>query len=327
MNQTFQSIRVGLFFILGLVLIYTVYAVIGSGQLGKDDGYAVIAEFDNVRTLTAGADVRMAGVRIGEVAATELADGRGRVTLRIEESVRIPADSVATITMASLLGQNYISVSYGTSGDSLADGASIASEAGADIGEILGQIQQLGEKLNTMADGLSGLGGEGLGELVGNLNALVTDNRGRFDTILQNLETLSIKLNQAEGTLGKLINEDGLYNEVMTLVGDLRSASQDMETALGGARDIIAKVQAGEGTLGKLLVDDSIANELELTMANLRSFSDKLNSGEGTLGKLVSDDTLYRELRSMLNKADQALDSMGDSGPITAVGAVSGALF
>jgi phospholipid/cholesterol/gamma-HCH transport system substrate-binding protein len=52
-----------------------------------------------------------------------------------------------------------------------------------------------------------------------------------------------------------------------------------------------------------------------------------LNSGEGTLGKLVTDDSLYIELQAMLNKADQALDSMGDSGPITAVGAVSGALF
>jgi phospholipid/cholesterol/gamma-HCH transport system substrate-binding protein len=59
----------------------------------------------------------------------------------------------------------------------------------------------------------------------------------------------------------------------------------------------------------------------------MRAFSDKLNSGEGTLGKLVADDSLYLELRGMLNKADQALDSLGDSGPITAAGAVSGALF
>ena len=327
MNQTFQSIRVGLFFVLGLVLIYTVYAVIGSGQLGKDEGYRVVAEFDNVRTLTAGADVRMAGVRIGEVAATELAEGRGRVTLRIEDSVRIPADSVATITMASLLGQNYISISYGSSSDALTDGSEITADAGADIGEILAQVQQMGEKLNKMADGFSGFGGEGLGELVTNLNALVSDNRGRFDTIMTNMEALSIKLNTADGTLGKLINEDGLYTEALTLVSELRSASKDMEQALGGAREIIAKVQSGEGTLGKLLVDDSIANELEATMANLRSFSDKLANGEGTLGKLVTDETLYRDLRSMLNKADQALDSMGDSGPITAVGAVSGALF
>jgi phospholipid/cholesterol/gamma-HCH transport system substrate-binding protein len=100
-----------------------------------------------------------------------------------------------------------------------------------------------------------------------------------------------------------------------------------MQDALGGARDIIAKVQAGEGTLGKLLVDDSIAVELEATMANMREFSEKLNSGEGTLGKLVTDDSLFYELQSMLNKADQALGSMGDAGPITAVGAVSNALF
>ena len=166
-----------------------------------------------------------------------------------------------------------------------------------------------------------------MGELFSNLNGLVTDNRARFDNVMANLESITNKLDSSQGTLGKLINDDAMYDELLSVVSGLQSASSDMEVALGGAREIIDKVKAGEGTLGKLLVDDSIAAELQTTMANMREFSEKLNSGEGTLGKLVTDDTLYYELQSMLNKADQALDSMGDSGPITAVGAVSGALF
>jgi len=327
MNQTFQSIRVGIFFVLGLALIYAVYTVIGSRKFGEAEGYSVIAEFDNIRTLTPGADVRMAGVRIGEVGSTELAEGRGRVTLRIDPAVQIPSDSVATISMASLLGQNYVSVSYGQAPDMLGDGSAILAEAGADFNEILAEVQKLGERLNSIADGFSGFGGDGMGDLFTNLNDLVTDNRTRFDNVMVNLESLTTKLNSSEGTLGKLINEDGMYTELMSVVGELRSASGDMQEALSGAREVIDKVQAGEGTLGKLLVDDSIARELEVTLANMREFSEKLNSGQGTLGKLVTDDELYNDLRSMLNKADQALDSMGDSGPITAVGAVSGVLF
>jgi phospholipid/cholesterol/gamma-HCH transport system substrate-binding protein len=181
--------------------------------------------------------------------------------------------------------------------------------------------------LNGIADGFSGMGDTGMGDLFTNLNALIDDNRDRFDTVMTNLEELTTKLNEGEGTLGKLINEDGMYDELMAVVEDFRGASNDMEEALAGAREIMDKVQAGEGTLGRLLVDDSIATELEATIANMRSFSEKLNSGEGTLGKLVTDDTLYVELRTMLKKADQALDSVDNSGPITAVGAVSGALF
>jgi phospholipid/cholesterol/gamma-HCH transport system substrate-binding protein len=253
--------------------------------------------------------------------------GRGKVTLLVDESVTIPSDSVATISMASLLGQHYISIQYGQSGEVLSDGAAILAEAGADFNEILGQVQDLGEKLNKMADGFSGLGDTGMGELFTNLNELVVENRTRFDTVLSNLESITGKLDSAQGTLGRLINEDEMYTELMAVIGDLKTASQDMEEALGGAKEIISTVQSGEGTLGKLLVDESIADNLEVTMANMREFSDKLNSGEGTLGKLVTDDQLYNELRSMLNKADEALGTMGDSGPITAVGAVSGVLF
>jgi phospholipid/cholesterol/gamma-HCH transport system substrate-binding protein len=327
MNQTFQSIRVGIFFVLGLVLIYAVYTVIGTRQFGAPEGYAIKAEFDDIRTITAGADVRMAGVRIGEVTGTELAAGRGMVTLLVDRSVEIPSDSIASIAMSSLLGQHYIAIEFGGAGDNLTDGAEILAVAGADFNEILGQVQDLGEKLNKMADSFSGMGDTGMGELFTNLNDLVVDNRDRFDEVMTNLESITGKLNNSEGTLGRLINEDEMYTELMTVVGDLKTASQDMEEALGGAKDIISTVQAGEGTLGKLLVDDTIAQDLEITMANMREFSNKLNSGEGTLGKLVTDDELYNDLRSMLNKADEALGSMGDSGPITAVGAVSGVLF
>jgi phospholipid/cholesterol/gamma-HCH transport system substrate-binding protein len=327
MNQTFQSIRVGVFFALGLALIYIVYTVIGSNKLGQAEGYTIVAEFDDIRTLSAGAEVRMAGVHIGEVSKTGLIDGRGQAILQIADDIRIPADSVARISMASLLGQNYLSVEYGPSADSLQDGDQILTEAGADFNDILADIKSLGEKLDGIADSFSGFGGEGMGELFTNLNALVTDNRERFDTVMANLEDITGELNSTDGTLGKLINDDQMYEEILTVVTEMKSVQEDMDYALGSARELIEQVKAGEGTLGRLLVDDTIALELEETIANMREFSEKLNSGEGTLGKLVTDDTLYVELRSMLNKADTALDSLGDSGPITAVGAVSGALF
>lgn len=327
MNSTFQSIRVGIFFVLGLVLIYAVYTVIGDRKIGRETGYIVTTEFDNIRTLTPGADVRMAGVRIGEVTDTRLVEGRGQVQLSIVPSIRIPADSVARITMASLLGQNYISVDYGAGAEYLADGDQILSEASPDFNEILVEVKRLGERLNGIADSFPDFSESGMGELFTNLNGLVTDNRSRFDTVMTNLEELTTTLNRGDGTLGKLINEDGLYTELMSVVTEFRTASDDLKAALAGARELMDQVQAGEGTIGRLLVDDTLSRDLEETMANLKTFSEKLNSGEGTLGKLVSDDTLYVELRSMLNKADQALDSLGDSGPITAVGAISGALF
>ena len=60
---------------------------------------------------------------------------------------------------------------------------------------------------------------------------------------------------------------------------------------------------------------------------NLRDISDKIAKGEGTLGKLLTDDSLYLSAQSTLKKADRAIDGLGDSGPITAVGAAANVLF
>ena len=80
-------------------------------------------------------------------------------------------------------------------------------------------------------------------------------------------------------------------------------------------------------TLGLLLYDEPTANSLKVTVNNLREVSDKLNSGKGTLGKLISDDSLYLSVQSTMKKADRAIEGLGDSGPITAVGVVAGKLF
>lgn len=327
MKTGFDSIRVGIFFLLGLALIYSVYAVIGSGRLSSSDGYTVRAVFEDIGTISSGADVRMAGVRIGQVEATRLEAGKGVLLLRIEPEVAIPADSVARLTQSSLLGQSYVDMDYGQSGERLEAGAEVLAESGATFGEILTELQQAGENLNAALGGMAEADFGNVGELVDNLNALVGENRGRIDNLMVNLEAISDKLNSGQGTLGKLINEEGLYAELTATVGDFRTAAGDLQESLSGVRELTEQVRAGDGTLGRLLTDDTIVEELEATAANLRQFSEDLRDGNGTLGKLVSDDSLYYKLQGMVDKADQALSGVGDSGPITAVGAVSGALF
>lgn len=91
--------------------------------------------------------------------------------------------------------------------------------------------------------------------------------------------------------------------------------------------DDMAQIKSGKGTLGALVYDEASANNLKASVANIRAVSDKLAKGEGTLGKLINDDTLYNTAQSTLKKADRAIDGLGDSGPITAVGIVANSLF
>lgn len=327
MNQTMQSIRVGIFFILGLALIYAVYSVIGGDSFNGSKGYGIEANFKNIKTLTPGADVRMAGVKIGEVTGTRLKDGQGVVDLQIESSVSIPSDSVATVAMASLLGQNYISVEHGGEASPLAQGDRIETRNSLDINDVVDEVQQLAGRMNSIADNFSSLGGEDMNNLFSNLNSLVLDNRDKIDSITTNLESLTGELAGGEGTLGSLINDDKLYNQLVGAVDEIRNAAQGAGSTLDDARNLISRIDRGEGALGKLLNDPVLASDIESTVHNLKTFTETLNSSDGTLGKLLQDDSIYQELQGILDKANNALDGMEDSGPITAVGSLSGALF
>ena len=85
--------------------------------------------------------------------------------------------------------------------------------------------------------------------------------------------------------------------------------------------------KTGQGALGALVFDEKTANDLKSSVANLRAASDQLAKGEGTLGKLLHDDSILRDAQAVLKKANTAIDSLGDSGPISALGVVANSLF
>lgn len=331
-RDSLNAFRVGLFFIFGTALLYVTWTLLSDERIQKDSGYTLTATFPSIKTLTPNADVRMAGVKIGSVRATDLVDGQGQVSLVIDERYKIPADSVASIGIASLLGQNYVNIDYGNaSGGLLAEGGILTTKASPDFNDIVLKIDDLSTKLNQVADGFAGLSEDsatsGPGSLFTNLNGLITDNRERIDNILTNMDKVTAQLSSGEGTLGKLLTSDEAYNQLTATVSDIQKAAQTANTALADASEIISAVKNGEGTLGKLIYDDATVAEFNKTLQNLSEFSEKLNNGQGTLGKLVNDDSLYLEFRSLLNQAERTLSGMGDSGPITAVGAAASALF
>src|ERR1044072_4046381 len=109
MNNTQQTARVGLFFLLGIALTWVTYETLSGGKILKDKGYQLIAGFESLRQLKEGDEIRMAGVKIGEVAKTRLSDSgrRAEAILRIDSHVKIKNDATATIVMSGLIGTNY----------------------------------------------------------------------------------------------------------------------------------------------------------------------------------------------------------------------------
>lgn len=329
MSNSQQSIRVGLFFILGLALAWITFESLSGGEIFKPKGYTIIAPFANLKGLKTGDDVMLAGVRIGAVQSTRLGNQEVEAVLQINPKVRIPSDAVASIETSSLLGSQFLAVSFGTSQVMLKEGDRIKTRKTIDLNEVIAQLGTLGSKLEQVADGIGkALGGEnGQESLFSKLGKLVDDNGPKLTDTIANLRELTAKLNQGEGTLGKLVNDASLHDELVSTVKEIKTAAADARTFVDQAQSIFTDVKSGKGTLGALLYDESTANSIKVTATNLRELSEKLNSGKGTLGKLMTDDSLYREAQGVIKKADRALEGLSDQGPITAVGVAANALF
>ena len=104
-----------------VALAYEAADVKGNG------GYEIAAEFGSTGGLSVGDDVRISGIKVGQITAQQLdpINYVAKVSMAIEPTIKIPSDSSARITAASLLGGNYLELMPGAATDTLGAGAVI----------------------------------------------------------------------------------------------------------------------------------------------------------------------------------------------------------
>ena len=90
-------------------------------------GYEISAEFGSTGGLLVGDDVRISGIKVGQITGQQLDPVTfvARISMAIDPVIKIPADSSARITAASLLGGNVLELLPGAALDNLEDGAVI----------------------------------------------------------------------------------------------------------------------------------------------------------------------------------------------------------
>lgn len=332
MNQNQMTARVGLFFLIGIALVWITYEALHDGQFSGNRGYTLTASFASLKELKAGDPVRMAGVQVGTVESTRLNRGKAEAVLRIQPDVEIASDTTATIAMAGLLGSNYISLTLGDPAKGrIPEGTALATVESADLNQILNDLGALGKDLRgTLAQVSGAVNGTPDGSkdgLLQKLDRLVSDNGSKLTNTVDNLENITNQIRSGQGTVGKLIYDQEAYNRLLATVDEIKGAATDARTFLGSGQQIFADVRSGKGAVGALFYDETVSANLRTTMQNLRDVSDKLNNPNSTFGQLIGNDQLIRDVQGTLRKADRALDGLSDQGPITAVGTVAQGLF
>jgi len=122
---------------------FMAYAAVNTGRSGSGGGLRLSARFDNVGSIASGADVRIAGVKVGSVAATTIdpKSYQGVISFTVQPDIKVPDDSSAVISTGGLLGGSFVTVTPGGSDKMLGDGGVItATQSATNLEDLLGKF-------------------------------------------------------------------------------------------------------------------------------------------------------------------------------------------
>ena len=105
--------KLGIFVVLVVLAAWVIMETLGGMEM-LHGGYHVNALFNTAQELKVGDNVKMAGVEIGRVEKIALADGKVKVTMKLHPDAVVKTDSKAVIKFTGLMGQNFVSINFGS---------------------------------------------------------------------------------------------------------------------------------------------------------------------------------------------------------------------
>jgi phospholipid/cholesterol/gamma-HCH transport system substrate-binding protein len=240
-NSRRRQVAVGVFIFLGLVILVIGIFTIGSQHKTFVKSIPLMAIFDDVQGLQPGNNIWLSGMKVGTVKRVAFyGSSQVEVTMNIEKlaQTHIRKDARVRIGTDGLVG-NKIVVIYGGS-----------DSAGTVIGN---------DRLQTEHRA-------GTEELMATLQA----NNNNLLEITGNLKEVSKKLTTGQGTLGQLINDPALGNNLRASISHLQAASANSERVIANLGDFTSGLHR-PGVLANELVTDTVVFQ------NLKSTVEKLN--------------------------------------------------
>ncbi|MGD0730257.1 MAG: MlaD family protein [Terracidiphilus sp.] len=204
--------RLGAFIIVTLALLAAGVFIIGSKEYLFGSTYTLKAQFDNVAGLAAGADVQVGGVHSGTVHSIDLPHKPGdkvTVVMDLDKPTHeiIKQDSVASIETEGLLGNQYVAISFGSAGQAdVKDGETIQSIPPLLMGEMLKKASGILDSSQQAVQNAT--------EATAHLNSVT----GKIDS--------------GQGTVGALVNDRDMYNNLQQTTVSLNDTVQHAQAGV-----------------------------------------------------------------------------------------------
>ena len=279
MKRISKEVKIGAAFLISVALLYIgVNFLKGSNVFSHDNTYYTVV--NNAGGVAASSVVTTNGYQVGTVTRVEYDyahPNRIVLTLRVNESLRIPKGSRALIAN-SLLGGVSVDLKLAQTSEYYANGDTLVSGFATGLTDqiedvMLPQVAALVPKVDSLITGLN--------SLVSN-PALVHS--------LSNVESLSGKLDRAANELNSLF-----HNELPQLLVSLQSTAGNMDKITSNLADVDYA---------------QTISQIDSTVANLQALSAALMSNHSSVGRLLTDTAFYNNLNGVCIRANELIEDV-----------------
>jgi phospholipid/cholesterol/gamma-HCH transport system substrate-binding protein len=289
-----RPVIVGLFIFFGLLFLMIGILMVGNLHETFKRKMELVSVFDNVNGLQKGSNVWFSGVKIGTVGDISIKNKTiVLVTLQVENKAQnyIRKDANVKISTDGLIGNKVIVIYGGTEKQGpIQEGDTLSVEKTISTDNILNTLQKNNE----------------------NLLAITT-----------NFKLISQKLTTTEGTVGKLLNDNTLYNNINSVALSLNNASAKAEELIGSLNEFSAKLNK-KGTLANELVTDTIVYSsikksvlqlhqiTETANVFVNNIKDAGNNPKTTIGVLLHDEETAASLKKTIKNLESSSEKLDE---------------
>ena len=294
-----RSVIVGLFVVIGLVILLVGVLTIGSMKKIFSSNITVKTIFEDVNGLKAGNNIWYSGVKIGTVKSLRfLPNSQVEVMLNIEEKSQefIRKNALAKVSTDGLIGNKIIVISGGTQKvPSIEDGDELA----------VAKVESTEEMLNVLSE-----------------------NNKNLLSITDAFKKISKNILEGRGTVGMLLNDDRLYRDVDETLAGLKKAATNAQALTASLSAYSTKLNQKGGLANDLATDTLIMHDVRATMArlnetvasanamvnNLKTVSADINSNsKSPIGVLLHDEATAANLKTTIQNLETSTSKLDEN--------------
>jgi phospholipid/cholesterol/gamma-HCH transport system substrate-binding protein len=282
--------KVGLFVIIAIAVFIAMTVGIGAFRFTSTGYIPYTVSFDDVSGLSKKAEVKIAGVKVGNIESIELtSNGKAQAKILVDKKYDLYDNAYAVVRQEGLIGTKYLELIPGDpmlpklhSGNTLAR----PGREAVSVDELLFKFKNIATHVEQVTDSIK--------------DAFTGQEKSeQLKSLIENLASASAKIDRISSSLDHVFtdNED-----------NLRKAIENISSATNSLKDDLPLIRDNVTNSTESLT--RAADEAHQTFSSITSISQKIDDGKGLLGKLINEDDMYRDIKTAVNSVKNYLSKI-----------------